>query len=98
MRLISTGTASPVWTAGGSRTRNRGQQMQISSVLDHLGGQLSRLCTVLGMDPEIPVSLLADLLGPHGIRPLTQPPAWPSDVADDNSPVEFSVAYNDTEP
>ena len=72
--------------------------MQITSVLDHLGGQLYRLCTVLGMDPENPVELLGDLLGPHRNRPLALPPAWPSDVADDNSPVEFSIAYNETEP
>jgi DMATS type aromatic prenyltransferase len=50
------------------------------------------------MDPEDPANLLKDLLGPHGVRPLSQPPVWPSEVADDNSPIEFSVAYNQTEP
>ncbi|WP_084598915.1 tryptophan dimethylallyltransferase family protein [Actinoplanes subtropicus] len=50
------------------------------------------------MNPATPAELLTDLLGPHGSRPLSKPPAWPSDVADDNSPVEFSVAWNRTEP
>jgi DMATS type aromatic prenyltransferase len=75
-----------------------GSRMRDLSVLDHLGGQLGRLCAVLGMDPEDPAELLTDLLGPHGARPLAKPPAWPSEVADDNSPIEFSVAYNQTEP
>ena len=68
------------------------------SVLGHLGGQLSRLCEVLEMDPATPVDLLTGLLGAHGSRPLSEPPAWPSDVADDHSPIEFSVAYNENEP
>ncbi len=72
--------------------------MQALSVLDHIGGQLGRLCEVLGMDPGDPAELLKDLLGPHGDRPLSKSPAWPSEVADDNSPVEFSVAWNQTEP
>jgi hypothetical protein len=72
--------------------------MHISSVQEHLGAQLRRLCAALRMDAENPISLLDELLGPHGARPLTQPPAWPSGVADDNSPIEFSVAYNETGP
>jgi len=72
--------------------------MQALSVLDHIGGQLARLCEILGMDPGDPAELLEDLLGPHAARPLSKSPAWPSDVADDNSPVEFSVAWNQTEP
>ena len=51
--------------------------MRDLSVLDHLGGQLGQLCAVLGMDPETPNSLLTDLLGECGTRPLSEPPAWP---------------------
>jgi DMATS type aromatic prenyltransferase len=72
--------------------------MRDLSVSDYLGGQLGRLCTVLDMDPAAPVELLAGVLGDHAARPLSQPPPWPSDVADDHSPIEFSVAYNDHEP
>ncbi|WP_461145016.1 tryptophan dimethylallyltransferase family protein [Salinifilum aidingensis] len=34
------------------------------------------------------------LLGPVAERPVQQPPAWPSDVADDATPLEFSVAFD----
>ncbi len=66
--------------------------------MDRLGGGLARLCEVVGTEPETPVELLAALLGPHGARPAAAPPVWPSDVADDHSPVEFSLAFNDNEP
>ncbi|MFG2036969.1 tryptophan dimethylallyltransferase family protein [Dactylosporangium sp. NPDC048998] len=68
------------------------------SVFEHLGGQLTRLCDVAGLDPDAPMDLLRDLLGPVGPRRLSEPPAWPSDVADDHTPVEFSIAYNEGEP
>ena len=35
------------------------------------------------------------LLSPVGPRPLSQPPAWNSDIADDRTPAEFSVAFDD---
>ena len=72
--------------------------MRHFSILEHLAGQLNPLCRVLSLDPAVPHDLLAGLLGPHGTRSLTDPPAWPSDVADDHSPVEFSVAFTDAEP
>jgi DMATS type aromatic prenyltransferase len=71
---------------------------QETSLMDRLGGELARLCKVVGTEPETPVELLAGLLGPHGARPAAAPPVWPSDVADDHSPVEFSLAFNDNEP
>ena len=72
--------------------------MHNPSVFDHLGGQLDRLCQVLAIDPGTPLDLLAGILGPLRERPLSEPPAWPSDIADDHTSVEFSVAYNDSEP
>ena len=72
--------------------------MRHFSVLEHLAGQLNPLCRVLELDPAIPLDLLTGLLGPHGGRSLAEPPAWPSEIADDHSPVEFSIAFNDTEP
>ena len=68
------------------------------SVVDHLGNQLARLARVLGIEPSTPVDLLAGLLGTHGSRPMSEPPPWPSDVADDHSPVEFSVAFQENTP
>jgi hypothetical protein len=64
------------------------------TLLDHLGHQTTRLCGVTGMDPVPVRRLLADLLGPAGRIPRSHGPAWPSDVADDHTPVEFSVAFH----
>ena len=64
------------------------------SLSDHLGGQLRRLCAVAEIPPAEPLELLRGLLGGTATRSLADPPAWPSDVADDHSPVEFSVAFN----
>jgi DMATS type aromatic prenyltransferase len=72
--------------------------MRDLSVFEHLSGQLTRLCEVAGTDPGVPLDLLRDLLDPIGSRPLSKPPAWPSNVADDHTPVEFSVAYSEGEP
>ncbi len=44
------------------------------------------------------MDLLTDLLGANGARPLSEPPAWPSNVADDHTQVEFSLAFNEEEP
>ncbi|ROT33018.1 tryptophanase [Micromonospora sp. HM5-17] len=68
------------------------------SLVEHLSGQLAGLCRVAGTDPELPLELLADILGPAASRPLSEPPVWPSNVADDHTPVEFSVAFNRDEP
>lgn len=68
------------------------------SVSDHLSGQLAELCSVVGLDQSIPMDLLTGLLGANGPRPLSQPPAWPSNVADDHTQVEFSLAFNAGEP
>ncbi|MFI7598150.1 tryptophan dimethylallyltransferase family protein [Actinoplanes sp. NPDC049681] len=64
------------------------------SLVEHVTGQLSRLCRFTGTDAAEPARLVADLLGDAGRRPLAAGPAWRSDVADDHSPVEFSVAFD----
>lgn len=65
--------------------------------MDRLGTQLERLCGVVGIDPAAPVELLSGVVGVHGSRPLSAPPVWRSGVADDHTPIEFSLAYNETE-
>ncbi|MGW1682554.1 tryptophan dimethylallyltransferase family protein [Saccharopolyspora sp. NPDC002376] len=55
--------------------------------------QLQNLCDVIGIDKSTPRQLLGELLGPVGDRPLSEPPLWPSGVADDASPVEYSVQF-----
>lgn len=67
--------------------------MHHASLFDHLGGQVDRLCQVVGIDPGTPVGLLSGILGTYRDRSLSLPSAWPSDIADDHSPVEFSIAF-----
>jgi Tryptophan dimethylallyltransferase len=65
------------------------------SLREYTGGQLRRLCAVVGI-PEIdgPMSMLGALLGASAERFLYEPPLWPSDIADDATPVEFSLAFD----
>jgi len=65
------------------------------SLLRALDTQMSRLCEVAGVRSPEARPLLADLLGAAGSRPVSAPPLWPSGIADDHSPVEFSVAFDD---
>lgn len=63
------------------------------SLREHVGGQLARLGVASGLpDTRSAQTLLRELLGPAGGRALTQPPSWPSNIADDHTPVEFSLA------
>ncbi|MHA6800306.1 tryptophan dimethylallyltransferase family protein [Bounagaea algeriensis] len=56
--------------------------------------QLRGLCRSYDIPPHEPERLVTRLLGPVADRPVQQPPAWPSDVADDATPLEFSVAFD----
>jgi DMATS type aromatic prenyltransferase len=67
------------------------------SLFQYTGGQLTRLCQVVGLtDAKTPLYLLRQLIGPAAAdRPVAEGPLWASDVADDNSPVEFSVEFDE---
>jgi DMATS type aromatic prenyltransferase len=66
------------------------------SLHEHTTGQLLRLCHVAGlMDPQHPpAELLGPLLGAAGESRLEEPSPWPSNISDDTTPVEFSVAFD----
>jgi DMATS type aromatic prenyltransferase len=70
------------------------------SIRDFAGQQLNSLLhsVHLGETAEKSVELLSDTLGPGGFRALNKTLSWPSDVADDNTPYEFSTAFADGEP
>lgn len=57
--------------------------------------QLSSLSAAIGLGAAADEvrALLPDLLGAAARWPLNRP-RWPSDIADDHSPVEFSVAFD----
>ncbi|OON77954.1 tryptophan dimethylallyltransferase family protein [Streptomyces tsukubensis] len=62
---------------------------------DHVLGQLRRLGATVGLseaDTELYGQVLLDSLPGAAGRPLTLPPASPSFISDDHTPVEFSLA------
>jgi DMATS type aromatic prenyltransferase len=59
----------------------------------HLTEQWHLLCELTGVDPVTSGAVLSDLLGDAGQVPLSAGPAHPSGIADDHTPVEFSVAF-----
>ncbi|RJQ91316.1 tryptophan dimethylallyltransferase [Amycolatopsis panacis] len=66
------------------------------SIYTHTGGQLDRLCRAVGFDPaeRRHLDLLRRLLGPAGEMSISEPPPVASNVADDTSPIEFSLAMD----
>lgn len=66
-----------------------------ASLYDHISEQLHRLCAAVGLtQPRRVLTLLRDVLGPAAERSVTEPPLWSSGVADDHTPIEFSVALD----
>ncbi|GGU16557.1 tryptophan dimethylallyltransferase family protein [Streptomyces daghestanicus] len=60
------------------------------------GAQLRGLCAVAGLsgtDARIYAGVLAEALGPLSRRPLDLPPADPTFLSDDHTPVEFSLSF-----
>jgi hypothetical protein len=70
------------------------------SIRDFAVAQLQVLLRAVGLadSAERAMKLLAEALGPGSLRPLSPIPHWPSFVADDHTPVEFSVALTQNEP
>ncbi len=70
------------------------------SIRDFAVAQLQVLLRAVGLadSSESAMKLLAEALGPGCARPLSAVPHWPSHVADDHTPVEFSVALAQNEP
>jgi hypothetical protein len=59
-------------------------------------GQLHRLCTVTGLGPDDAddyARTLLRALGPVADRPLDLPPATPTFLSDDHTPVEYSLSF-----
>jgi hypothetical protein len=66
------------------------------SLYEYTSEQLRNLCRVAGFEnsDDTPNELLKELLGGAGERRLSDPPPWPTDVSDDATPVEFSIAFD----
>lgn len=59
---------------------------------EHVNGQLRALCDAIGLGPRDPIGAVDALLAPIGGHPLSEPAPWPTDVSDDHTPIEYSIA------
>jgi len=64
------------------------------SLAEHLTGQWTSLSELTGVDPDSSGGVLSDLLGDTAQTPLAAGPPGRSDISDDHTPIEFSVAYH----
>jgi hypothetical protein len=80
-----------------SRTRGRDSSPPPNSLIDYITARLRRLCTAAGFGEETNevVGTVRSLMVPWGARPTTPASKWVSEISDDNTPVEFSVALTD---
>ncbi len=72
--------------------------LSMYSLYSHAGGQLDRLCRAVGFDPaeRRHLDLLRLLLGESGELSVSEPAQFASNVSDDTTPIEFSVAFDTT--
>ncbi|GAA0643113.1 DMATS family aromatic prenyltransferase [Kutzneria viridogrisea] len=57
--------------------------------------QVRALASAVGLGtPQVAEELVTELLGVAGTHPLCTPPHWQSDISDDQTPVEFSIAFD----
>src|SRR6185295_17816566 len=70
------------------------------TLVDYGATRLEALSLAAGFAAERDsiVRTFRDILGPWGEARLDQPPLWASDISDDNTPFELSVAIADGRP
>lgn len=71
------------------------------SLVTHSCRRLAILCEAVGFDPAAvkrATRTLEELMQPWGNRPLGETDGWVSDIADDNSPIEFSLVFSESGP
>jgi DMATS type aromatic prenyltransferase len=73
-----------------------GEEFAGDTLGHHLDSGLSRLMRALGQEARLPrARMVARVLSRGwGNWPATRRPAWPSDITDDHTPFEFSLALN----
>lgn len=67
----------------------------------HACRRLSNLCDAVGFDHAAvkrATRTLEELMQPWGTLPLGETGGWVSDIADDNSPIEFSLVFSESGP
>lgn len=79
------------------RGRFRDSSPPPNSLVEYTTSRLRRLCIAAGFGDETNevVGTVRSLMLPWGARPAIQASPWVSEISDDNTPVEFSVALAD---
>jgi pyrroloquinoline quinone (PQQ) biosynthesis protein C len=83
-----------VQSAVNHRERSRGSSPPPATLVDYAASRLRKLCVATGFGEESNdvVRTVRGLLLPWGKRPRGQSGGWVSEISDDNTPFEFSVA------
>jgi DMATS type aromatic prenyltransferase len=63
------------------------------TLVDHVANRLLRFCEALSYDSELVVATFRDLVESWASRPASAF-AWRSEISDDNTPIELSVAFD----
>ena len=80
--------------AGRARERRPMPLRDLHSTLgDHVASRLAALCGPLKLDAARVVATTRNLIAPWADVPAHALSAWPSEISDDNTPIEFSVAF-----
>ncbi|MCU0682614.1 MAG: iron-containing redox enzyme family protein [Polyangiaceae bacterium] len=71
-----------------------------ATLVEHGEQKLAALARVVGLESQLGTmqQIFRDILGVWGQSRLDQPPPWASDVCDDHTPYEFSVAVGTNQP
>ncbi|HEU4538577.1 MAG TPA: tryptophan dimethylallyltransferase family protein, partial [Polyangiaceae bacterium] len=71
-----------------------------ATLAEHGEQRLSALARVVGLESQLGTiqHIFRDILGVWGRARLDEPPPWKSDVCDDHTPYEFSVAVGSRQP
>jgi len=67
--------------------------MEGTTIVDATQPRFARLCETFGLSRDAASTLLRKLCDPWGMQPVEHLRGWPSQIGDDGSPIELSIAF-----
>src|SRR5215207_7687359 len=91
------GISTPVSVGSTVEQADRTAELAADLLVDHSAARLGGLCRAVGFEDHAvqrAVSALRRLMHPWGDVPIGCDSGWVSDIADDHSPIEFSLSFD----